>query len=90
MRSQFESNKEEDWTEPSLDVTSSAERGDVQVRVERTLRVEDHPWLLERNMCRSRVPGHEWATQGSWSTATHDTRDDEVRAMRDPMMVTIR
>lgn len=94
IRAQFETNKEEVWTEPSLDAPSSAERGrgalGVQVRIERTLQVEDHPWLLEREMCRPRRAGTECATQGSWSTATHNTRDDEIRAMRDPMMVTIR
>lgn len=95
IRSQLESNKEEeeDWTEPSLDVTSSAERGerlDVEVRVERTLNVQEHPWLLGRNLYRSRVPGHECETQDTWSTATHNTRDDAIRATRDPMMVTIR
>ncbi|KIM79049.1 hypothetical protein PILCRDRAFT_823903 [Piloderma croceum F 1598] len=93
VRAQFESDKDEVWTEPSLDVTSSAERGEqlnVQVRVERTLRVEDHPWLLERGICRSRRTESAWASAGSWSTATHDTRDERIRAMRDPTMVTVR
>jgi len=90
IRTQFESNKDDDWTEPSLDGASSAERGEqpcVQVRVERTMRVEDHPWIVERGLLRSRVPGAEYE---SWSTATHDTRDEAIRAARDPTMVTIR
>jgi len=93
IRAQFESDKDEVWTEPSLDVTSSAERGEqlnVQVRVERTLRVEDHPWLLERGICRSRRTESAWVSAESWSTATHDTQDERIRPMRDPMMVTVR
>jgi hypothetical protein len=93
IRTQFESNKDDDWTDPSLDAMSSAERGEqpsVQVRVERTMRVEDHPWIVETGLLRSRVPGAELRSHESWSTATHDTRDEAIRAARDPMMVTIR
>lgn len=94
IRTNFESDKETDWTEPSLDATSSAERGEtserelnVEVRVERTVRVEDPPWMVERGICRARGP---FVSAGSWETATHDTRADEILATRDPMMMTIR
>jgi hypothetical protein len=52
--------------------------------------VEDHPWLLERGICRPRRTESAWVSAGTWSTATHDTRDEQIGAMRDPMMVTVR
>jgi len=82
-----------EWTEPSLDAGNSAERRserDTQARIQRPMRVRDHPWLAEMGLCRSRISDVEPVSCNSWTTATHDTRDEEIRAARDPMMVTNR
>jgi len=97
IRSQPESDKDSEWTEPSLDATSAAECGgaveqqlDVEVRVERTMRVEEHPWLVERGYCRSRRPEIAWISTGSWATTSHNSKNEPIRGMREPMMVTVK
>jgi hypothetical protein len=91
MQSQFES---KEWTGPSIDAENSAERGEPQserhVRIQEPMRVRDHPWLAEMGLSRSRTSRVEPVSYNSWSTATHDTRDEEIRAAMDPMMLTIR
>jgi hypothetical protein len=88
-----------DWTKPSPDADqmNSTERGeqqrlerDVHVRIQQPMTFRDHPWLAEMGLCMSRITGAELVSCNSWATATHDTRDEEIRAARDPMMVTIR